>query len=87
MSLHTATALFPEPIIKFGTDGWRGIIADDFTGANVRLVSLATANYLKRPEVPGEMVAVVGYDNLDLATVIEPALTAPAVPYCVSIVS
>ena len=28
--------------IKFGTDGWRGIIADDFTYANARIVAHAT---------------------------------------------
>ena len=25
-----------KTVVKFGTDGWRGIIADDFTYANVR---------------------------------------------------
>jgi alpha-D-glucose phosphate-specific phosphoglucomutase len=49
--------------IKFGTDGWRGIIADDFTGANVRLVAQATLNHLKKPETPGKDIVVVGYDN------------------------
>ena len=29
--------------VKFGTDGWRGIIADDFTYANVRLAASAIA--------------------------------------------
>lgn len=33
--------------IKFGTDGWRGIIADDFTVANVRRVSAGVVGYLK----------------------------------------
>ena len=32
--------------IKFGTDGWRGIIADDFTYANVRVAAAAIANYV-----------------------------------------
>lgn len=63
MTFDNATTLSPVPSIKFGTDGWRGIIGDDFTGANVRLVSLATANYLKRHDIPGSMTAVVGYDN------------------------
>lgn len=31
-------------VIKFGTDGWRGIIADDFTYANLRVVAGAIAN-------------------------------------------
>lgn len=34
--------------ITFGTSGWRGIISDDFTSANVALVTQAIANYLKR---------------------------------------
>ncbi len=33
--------------IKFGTDGWRGIIADTFTFENVRYAAQATANYFK----------------------------------------
>jgi phosphomannomutase len=32
--------------VKFGTDGWRGIIADDFTYANVRVAAAAIANYV-----------------------------------------
>ena len=52
-----------KPQISFGTDGWRGIIADNFTGANVRLVAQAVVNYLKRSEVPGEESVFIGYDN------------------------
>ena len=52
-----------KPNITFGTDGWRGIIADNFTGANVRLVSQAIVNYFLRPDVPGEPTLFVGYDN------------------------
>jgi len=37
-----------EPI-RFGTDGWRGVIARDFTFANVSRVAVATAGYLKDP--------------------------------------
>ena len=48
--------------IKFGTDGWRGIIADDFTFDNVRKVSLAIARYAIRAEKPGQGV-LIGYDN------------------------
>src|SRR5271154_1137024 len=36
----------PHPQIKFGTDGWRGLIADDFTFANVRIAAQAVAAYL-----------------------------------------
>ncbi len=52
-----------RPVITFGTDGWRGIIADDFTGTNVRLVARAAANYFLRPDVPGKPTVFVGYDN------------------------
>ncbi len=46
--------------IEFGTDGWRGIIADDFTYANVRAAAQGVANYLReRPRAS----AVVGYDT------------------------
>lgn len=34
-------------IIKFGTDGWRGIIADEFTVENVKRVAQGTATYIK----------------------------------------
>jgi len=33
--------------IKFGTDGWRAIIAEDFTFANVRVCAQSVALYLK----------------------------------------
>lgn len=47
--------------IKFGTDGWRGVIADDFTFANVQKVALATGLYFKRhPKVKNGIV--IGYD-------------------------
>ncbi len=48
--------------IKFGTDGWRGIIADDFTFDNVRRVAGAIASYVLDHEEPGRGV-VVGYDT------------------------
>jgi len=48
--------------IKFGTDGWRGIIADDFTFDNVRRVAGAIASYVLNHEEPGRGV-VVGYDT------------------------
>ncbi len=51
-------------LIKFGTDGWRGIIADDFTVERVRIVSQGVSNYIikklgssQKPEV------VIGYDT------------------------
>jgi phosphomannomutase len=48
--------------IRFGTDGWRGVIADDFTFENVRKVAFAIARYIVRAEKPGQGV-IVGYDN------------------------
>ena len=48
--------------IKFGTDGWRGIIADDFTFENVRLVATAIAAYVLKHEQP-EKGLVIGYDT------------------------
>jgi phosphomannomutase len=50
------------PAIKFGTDGWRGIIADDFTFANVRRVAGAVASYVLKHEDPRRGV-IVGYDT------------------------
>src|SRR3989475_10381082 len=46
--------------IKFGTDGWRGIIADDFTFGNVRRVAQGSAQYMKSRS--SEPLAIVGYD-------------------------
>ena len=48
--------------IKFGTDGWRGIIADDFTFDNVRRVAGGIAAYVLRHEDAGRGV-IVGYDT------------------------
>ncbi|MBI3852358.1 MAG: phosphoglucomutase/phosphomannomutase family protein [Verrucomicrobia bacterium] len=50
--------------IKFGTDGWRAIIAEDFTFANLDRVSQATADYWNENPVEGtEKRAIVGYDR------------------------
>ncbi len=46
--------------IKFGTDGWRAIIADTFTVQNVKRVAWATAKWLKNESLP--LHVVVGYD-------------------------
>jgi alpha-D-glucose phosphate-specific phosphoglucomutase len=48
--------------IKFGTDGWRGIIADDFTFDNVRRVGNAMATYVRKNEDTSKGL-VVGYDT------------------------
>src|ERR1035441_9221447 len=50
--------------IKFGTDGWRGLIADDFTFDNVRRVAGAIASYVLKHEAAALGVGVViGYDT------------------------
>lgn len=48
--------------IKFGTDGWRGLIAADFTFDNVAKVALATANHFRRHKRIKNGI-VVGYDS------------------------
>ena len=48
--------------IKFGTDGWRGIIAQDFTFDNVRVCAQAVADYLKETGL-AERGLVIGYDT------------------------
>jgi len=50
--------------IKFGTDGWRAVIAEDFTFANVARVTQATADYWNANPVSGtEKKVVIGYDR------------------------
>src|SRR5690349_8357934 len=50
--------------IRFGTDGWRAVIAEDFTFANIDRVAQATADYWHKNPQPGtEPQAVVGYDR------------------------
>ena len=50
--------------IKFGTDGWRAVIAEDFTFANVARVAQATADYWNANPVPGtSKKVIVGYDR------------------------
>jgi len=48
--------------IKFGTDGWRGVIADDYTFGNVRRVGNAIAHYVHNNEDASKGL-VVGYDT------------------------
>jgi phosphomannomutase len=50
------------PNIKFGTDGWRGIIADDFTYDNVALVAKALHAYLAESG-QGQKPLIIGYDR------------------------
>ncbi len=50
--------------IQFGTDGWRGVIAEDFTFANVERVSQAAAAYWRASPAAGtRQEVVIGYDR------------------------
>jgi phosphomannomutase len=49
--------------IKFGTDGWRARIAEDFTFANVEIVTQALVDYLKAEKAGDGLSLLVGYDR------------------------
>src|SRR5512146_1125533 len=51
-----------KTVIKFGTDGWRAVIAEDYTFANVRICAQSVANYL-RDTGKADKGFVVGYDT------------------------
>jgi phosphomannomutase len=69
--------------IKFGTDGWRGIIADDFTFDNVRRVAGAIASYVLKHEEPQRGV-FIGYDarfaSPRAAQVVAEVISAAGIP-------
>ncbi len=50
------------PKIEFGTDGWRGVIAEDFTFASARVVAHAIARYVVRGE-DARTGMIIGYDH------------------------
>jgi len=53
--------------IKFGTDGWRSLVAEDFTFPNVRIVTQSISAYLKKHPARGRPNRVlVGYDTRPL---------------------
>ncbi len=49
--------------IRFGTSGWRAIIADDFTFANVRTVTEAICSYLKSQPAGDKGTLIIGHDS------------------------
>jgi len=51
-----------DKIIQFGTDGWRAVIAEDFTFDNLRACAQGVANYLKQAKL-AERGLVIGYDT------------------------
>ena len=70
-------------VVKFGTDGWRGIIADDFTYANVRVAAAAIANYVLSYENPAAGVCIA-YDtrfgSRSFAKVVAEVLASAGIP-------
>lgn len=49
-------------VIKFGTDGWRAVIAKEFTFDNIKVVTQGIANYIKNLNLAKKGI-VIGYDN------------------------
>src|ERR1700729_4151268 len=72
-----------KTVVKFGTDGWRGIIADDFTYANVRVAAAAIANYVLADENPAAGICVA-YDtrfgSRSFAKVVAEVLAGAGIP-------
>ncbi len=58
------TQKMKKPDIKFGTDGWRGVIADNFTFENVALVAQAISDWVKKDtkKIAGKKKVAIGYD-------------------------
>ncbi|MDI6871806.1 MAG: phosphoglucomutase/phosphomannomutase family protein [Bacillota bacterium] len=52
--------------IKFGTDGWRAVMCEEFTFANVRRVTRAIVDYLREAGLAGRGI-IIGYDTRFLA--------------------
>ena len=48
-------------MIKFGPGGWRAVLGDDFTKANIQLLSKAMCDKIKAEGV--EKKIVIGYDR------------------------
>ena len=69
--------------VKFGTDGWRGIIADDFTHENVRVAARSIALYVLNHEDAGKGVCI-GWDtrfkSQTFARVVAEVLTEAGIP-------
>ncbi len=70
-------------VVKFGTDGWRGIIADDFTYENVRVAARAIALYVLKHEDAAKGVCI-GWDtrfgSQSFARVVAEVLAGAGIP-------
>jgi alpha-D-glucose phosphate-specific phosphoglucomutase len=78
-----------ESPIRFGTDGWRAIIAEEYTFDNVRAVSTALAGYLKKNEKEKAANGVmIGYDtrflSAEFAQAVAEVLAANGIPVLIS---
>jgi len=69
--------------IKFGTSGWRAIVAEDFTVQNIRIVSQGIAQYLRQQKI-GQQGMLIGYDARFLgekfAKVVAEVMAAHGIP-------
>src|ERR1700751_4745372 len=78
-----ATMAEIKTVVKFGTDGWRGIIADDFTYANVRVAASAIANYVLAHEDAAAGVCIA-YDtrfgSRSFAKIVAEVVTGAGIP-------
>lgn len=69
--------------IKFGTDGWRALIAEDYTFDNVRLCAQGTAAFLKAHQLDSRGL-LIGYDTRfgseDFAAAVAEVATGNGIP-------
>ncbi|MEG9434662.1 phosphoglucomutase/phosphomannomutase family protein [Edaphobacter sp. HDX4] len=76
-----------KTVVKFGTDGWRGIIADDFTYANVRVAASAIANYVREHE-DAKAGVCIGWDtrfgSRSFAYVVAAVLSKSGIPVLIA---
>src|SRR6185437_4607411 len=83
-----AAGAMAETVVKFGTDGWRGIIADDFTYANVRVAAAAIANYVLANEDSAAGVCIA-YDtrfgSRSFAKVVAEVLAVAGIPVALAV--
>lgn len=77
--------------IKFGTDGWRGVISENFTFKNVRLVAQAIADWIPQDDQhasPTKRPVAVGYDarflSKEYAQTVSSVLAANGINVCLS---
>jgi phosphomannomutase len=75
-------------LVKFGTDGWRGIIADDFTYANVRVAAAAIAWYVLEHE-DAKAGVCIGWDtrfgSRSFAKVVAEVLVGAGIPVVIAV--